>query len=159
MYGSSGSQFFRTTTGIQSGPDAFDESRFTITFLTILGVIEILCTFRLVLEGKTGKEIPKSSRLEFLEKFLANNFALSEAEDNTSRPLNRGGIADLPLLRTLLEIRQKSQEPSFWEVMESFVLVAYASLVISRTLLQGLLACLKFTLQSEDLFCLYKQKE
>ena len=34
----SGPQFFRTTTGIQSGPDAFDESRFVMTFLTILGV-------------------------------------------------------------------------------------------------------------------------
>ena len=66
-----------------------------------------------------GKEIPESSRLEFLEKFLANNFALSDAEDNTSGPLNRGGIADLPLLRTLLAIRQKSREPSFWEVMDS----------------------------------------
>ena len=41
-------------------------------FLTILGVIEILCSFILVLEGKTGKEIPESSRLQFLEKFLAN---------------------------------------------------------------------------------------
>ena len=67
-----------------------------------MAVIEILCSFRLVLEGKTGKEIPESSRLEFLQKFLANNFALSEAEDSTSRPLNRGGIADLHLLRTLL---------------------------------------------------------
>ena len=74
MYESSGSQFFRTTTGIQSGPDAFDESRFVMTILTILGVMEILCSFRLVLEGKTGKEIPESSRFEFLEKFLANNF-------------------------------------------------------------------------------------
>ena len=83
MYESSGSQFFRTTTGIQSGPDAFDESRFVMTFLTILGVMEI-CSFRLVLEGKTGKEIPESSRFEFLEKFLVNNFALSDAEDNTS---------------------------------------------------------------------------
>ena len=101
MYESSGSQFFRTTTGIQSGPDAFDESRFIMTFLTILGVIEILCSFRLVLEGKTGKEIPESSRLEFSEKSLAKNFALSEVEDNTSRSLNRGGIAGLPLLRTL----------------------------------------------------------
>ena len=53
-----------------------------MTFLTILGVTEILCSFRLVLEGKTGKEIPKSSRLEFLKKFSANNFALSDAEDN-----------------------------------------------------------------------------
>ena len=89
-----------------------------MTFLTILGVTEILCSFKLVLEGKTGKEIPESSRLEFLEKFLANNFALSDAEGNTSRPLNRGGIADLPLLRTLLVIRQKSLEPRFWEVMD-----------------------------------------
>ena len=108
MYGSSNSQFFRTTTGIQSGPDAFDESRFVMTFLTILGVTQILCSFRLVLEEKTGKKIPESSRLEFLEKFLACNFALSDAEDSTSGPLNRGGIADLPLLRTLLAIHQKS---------------------------------------------------
>ena len=87
-----------------------------------MGVAEILCSFRLVLEGKTGKEIPESSRLEFLEKFSANNFALSDAKDNTSGPLNREGIADLPLLRTLLAIR-KSQEPHFWEVMDlkSFV--------------------------------------
>ena len=74
MYESSGSQFFRTTTGIQSGPDAFDEPlmRFVMTFLTILRFTEILCSFRLVLEGKTGKEISESSRLEFLE-VLANN--------------------------------------------------------------------------------------
>ena len=136
MYENAGSQFFRTTTRIQSGPDAFDESRFVITFLTILGVMETLYSFRLVLERKTGKEISESSVLEFLEKFLANNFALSDAEDNTSSPLNRGGIADLPLLRTILAIHQKSQEPSFWEVMDSFVLVAYASLAASRTLLQ-----------------------
>ena len=156
MYESSGSQFFRTTTRIQSGPHAFDESRFVMTFLTILGVMEILCSFRLVLEGKTGKGIPELTRLEFFEKFLANNFALSYAEDNTSSPLNRGGIADLPSLRTLLAIRQKSHQLSFWEVMDSFVLVAYASLAASRTLLQRLLACLNFTLDSEDLFRWYK---
>ena len=82
-----------------------------MTFLTIFGVAEILCNFELVLEWKTGKEIPESSRLEFLEKFPASNYAFSDAEDNTSRPLNRGGIADLPLLRTLLAINQKSREP------------------------------------------------
>ena len=32
---------------------------------------------------------------------LAIIFALSDAEDNTSGPLNGGGIADLPLLKTL----------------------------------------------------------
>ena len=159
MYESSGSQFFITTTGIQSGPDAFDKSRFVMTFLTILGVMEILSSFRLVLDVKTHKEIPESSRFEFLEKFLANNFALSDAEDNTSGPLNRGGIADLPLLRTLLAIRQKSHKPSFREVMDYFVLVAYANLAASRTLLQQLLACLNFTLESEDLSFWYKRKK
>ena len=107
MYESSGSQLFRTTTEIQSGPDAFYESGFAMTFF---------------------------------------------AEDNTSGPLNRGGITDSPLLRTLLAIRQKFREPSFWEVMDSFVLVAYASLAASRTLLQRLLACLNFTLDSEDFY-------
>ena len=43
---------------------------------------------QLVLEGKTGTGIPELSRSELLEKFLANNFALSDAEDNTSGPLN-----------------------------------------------------------------------
>ena len=73
-----------------------------MNFLTILRVTEILCSFKSVLEGKTGKEIPVSSRLEFLERFSAKNFALSDAEDNTSRSVNRGGIADLPLLKTIL---------------------------------------------------------
>ena len=75
MYKNSGSQFLRTNTGITN--------------------LE-LCSFRLVLEGKTSKKISKSTRLEFLEKLLANRFALSDAEDNTSGPLNRGVIADLP---------------------------------------------------------------
>ena len=126
--------------------------RFAMIFLTILGVTEISCSFRLVLERKMSKEIPESSRLEFLEKFLANNFALSDAEDNNSRPSNRGGIADLPL-KTLLAICQKSQGPSFWEVIDYFVLLAYASLSASRTFLQRLLTCLNFPLDYEDLLC------
>ena len=66
-----------------------------MTFLTILGVTEISCSFRLVLEGKAGKEIPESSTLVFLAKFSANNFPLSDAEDNTSGLWNRGDIADI----------------------------------------------------------------
>ena len=57
MYESLGSQFFRTTTEIQSGPSAFDESRLVMTYLSNLGVTEI-CSFRLVLGRKTGKGIP-----------------------------------------------------------------------------------------------------
>ena len=139
---SSGPQLFRNTTGVHSGPDAFEKSRFIMIFLTIIGVTETLGSFRLVLERKTGKEIPESSTLEFLQKFSVNNFALSDTENNTSRPLNKGGIADLPLLRTILAIHQKSREPSFWEVMDSLVLLAYANLAASRSLLQWLLACL-----------------
>ena len=74
------------------------------------------------------REIPESSRSEFLEKFPANNFALLDAQGNTSRLLNRGGIANLSLLKTPLAICQKSKEPSFWEMMDSFVLLTYASL-------------------------------
>ena len=121
----------------------FDKSRFVMTFITIFGVTEILSEW---------------SRLEFLEKFLANNFVSSDAKDNTSAMLTRGGRADLSLLRTLLAIRQNSQGPSFWEVMDSFVLLAYASLVPLRILLQRLLACLNLNF-SGNLFCWYKRKK
>ena len=67
-----------------------------------MGVKEILCSFRLVLERKTSKNTLKSARLELLEKLLENNFALSDAEDKTCGLLNKGGIADLPL-KTLLD--------------------------------------------------------
>ena len=65
-----------------------------MTILTTLVVTET-CSFRWVLEEKIGKEISKSSRSEFLEKFLANNFALSAAEDNNFALLNRGGVAGI----------------------------------------------------------------
>ena len=42
MLESSDSLFFRITTGIQSGPDAFNESKLVMTFLTHLGVTDIL---------------------------------------------------------------------------------------------------------------------
>ena len=80
--------------------------------LIIFGVTEILRSFRLVLDGKTGKEIPESSRFCFIR-----------CRRNTSGPLNRAGIADIPLLRTLA-IRQKSREPSFWEVIELFYFIS-----------------------------------
>ena len=105
---------------------------------------------KLVLEGETAEEIPESSRLEFLEKFSGNNFALSDAKDNTSRPLNRGCIADLSL-RTPFTSRQKLWQPGHWEVTDTFVLLGYANLAAWRTLSQQLLVYLNFTLESEDL--------
>ena len=67
-------------------------------------------------------------------------------------------MADLPLLRTLLAIRQNSLEKGLWEVLDSFVLLAYASLTASRTILQRLLACLNYSLDS-DLSFWYKRKK
>ena len=60
------------------------------------------------------------------------------------------------MLRTLLAIRQKLWEPSFWEVVHTFVLLEKASLVASRTFLQRFLiplltiSCLNFTLDVEN---------
>ena len=81
----------------------------TRTFLNTLRVMETLSSFRLILEGKSGNEIPESLRLEFLEKLLANNFALSDTEDNTCNLLNRGGI-DLPLLTLHMPIPNKEKK-------------------------------------------------
>ena len=72
----------------------------------------ILCSFILVL-GETGKEIPETSTSEFLEKFSANDFVLLDAEDNTSSPLNRAGIADLLLLRTIISNLPKVPRATF----------------------------------------------
>ena len=51
------------------------------------------------------------------ERFSANNFTLSDLEENTSGQLNRHQKADLPLLRILFPIYLKSCEPSFWKVL------------------------------------------
>ena len=55
----------------------------------------MLCSLRLVLEEKTCKEIPESSRFEFLKKFSANSFALSDTENNTTWSFSRVDILDL----------------------------------------------------------------
>ena len=59
MYESLGSQFPRTTMWIQSVPDAFDSLRLVMTFLTNLGVTEILCNVILALEGRASIEVPE----------------------------------------------------------------------------------------------------
>ena len=46
-----------------------------MTFLTILGDMETVRSFRLVLEGKTGNEIPEPSRLEFFRKVFCKQFS------------------------------------------------------------------------------------
>ena len=64
-----------------------------MTFLTILGTTKILCSFKLVLEGKTGHKTVESLRLEFLEKLSAN----------TSGSWNIGGIGGIVCSSFLLD--------------------------------------------------------
>ena len=91
------------------------------------------------------------SRLEFLEKFLTNNFALSDDEDNTSGLLNREDIADLALLRIFLAICAKS--------LDTFDLLGYEIFAASRTLLQQLLDCLNFNLRFRRFILLMQIKK
>ena len=65
------------------------------------------------------------------------------------------------MLRTVLVVLygQKFEELRFWKLMDSFVLLAYASLAASRTFSQKLLACLIFSLDSEDLSFWYKKSD
>ena len=64
MYEISRLQFFETINGIKSWPDTLEESEPIITvsydcmIYLELEVLEILCSFRLVLEGKAGRERP-----------------------------------------------------------------------------------------------------
>ena len=58
--------------------------------------MEILCSFRLVLEGKIGKEIQESLRLEFLKKFLEYNFALSDERRYSRFTFIENTISNLP---------------------------------------------------------------
>ena len=76
LYESPSSHIFRTNTGIQPEPDKFDKLKLVTTFLPNLRVTKISCSFMLVLEREAGKDIPESSKYEFLEKFYKNSFAL-----------------------------------------------------------------------------------
>ena len=70
-------------------------------FFNHLGSYRNILQFLIRSKKKAGKETSKSSTLEFLERELGDNFASWDAEGNTSALLNRGGISDSALLRTL----------------------------------------------------------
>ena len=81
MYERSGSQFFKTTSEIQSRPAVVDKSRSVMASLTNLGIAGVSYSLRVVLEEKAGKKI---SRSEFSEKISVTNFVLSDAENSIS---------------------------------------------------------------------------
>ena len=127
MYERLGLQFFRTTTRIQWGSDAFDELRLVTTFVTRLGVKWILYHFISVLERKPSKVIPESSRLRFLKMFSTNKFALSDTEHKTPGH-SHYTEEDLPLLKILLVICQNSGEQRFCEKIDKFGVSKFDSL-------------------------------
>lgn len=79
MHESFCSSFLRTTAGISSRTDAFEESRSAVTGME--------CMFSLLLEGRGAKETPVSLRLEFLKKTFARKSVLSDAKEIISGPL------------------------------------------------------------------------
>ena len=91
-------------------------------FLNILRVTEIFCSFRLVLEGKTSKEIPES--LQFLDKFLANNFALCRTQHLWVAKERRH--SRFTFVKNTISKK----------MMDSFVLLPYASFTALKTILQ-----------------------
>ena len=50
----------------------------------------------------SDKEIPDSSRLKSLEKFLVNKFVLADEEDNSSGLLDRGGVSRFAFLENTI---------------------------------------------------------
>ena len=125
-----------------------------LIFLTIVGVTEILYSFRLVLEGKTGNKIPESSRLEFLEKFLSSSFALSDAEVDSSGPLNRGGIADLTISNL-----PKVPRATFVGSDRFFCFVSICKFISFKNPFANITNLLNFPLNSDNLFCWYANEK
>ena len=140
IYESSGSQFFRITTGIRSGSDAFDNSSLVMAFWTNLRVTEILCRFILVLERKAGKEIPESSRLDFSEKFSASNFPYQMQE---TTPQGRWQYGSMEYGRFTLVKSTTSKG------LSSFISISNLGNFKNPLVL----ACLNLTLDAEDLLC------
>ena len=68
------------------------------------------------------------------------------------------GYSRFTFVEMTISILSKLERAKFLE-SNSFVLLAYASLVAPRALLQWLLACLNFTLESQELSFWYKWNE
>ena len=112
--------------------------------------------FQISCRRETGKEIPESSRLEVLERFSANDFALSDAEHH--RVVEKRKYSTFTFVENTNGNLQKLARAKFLGSDGLFCFMAYVSLAASRTFLQQLLACLNFTLDSEDLSFGYKRK-
>ena len=112
-------------------------------FLTVLGVAEI-CSLDQFQKGKQVKRYlshqDQSSYKTFQQQFCFVRCRRQQLWAVEQRRCSRFTFVE---------------KTSFWEVMDSFVLLAYLSLAASRILLQQLLAYLNFTLDSHNVFCFW----
>ena len=86
MYEKSGSCFFKTNTGIQSGLGTLEDSKSAMTFLIILGGTEILNSFRLVSGERAVREIMTHQNLSSQKRFqkgtLRNQMQKTTSQDH-----------------------------------------------------------------------------
>ena len=158
MYESSGSQFF--TTAIQSRRNAFDESRFVMTFLTILGVTEISYRFRLVLEGRTGKEMPESSKIRVLSKVFSKQFCFIRCKRQRLQAVVQRRYSRFTFVENTNSNSPKVPSAKFLGIYELFLFYQHTQIwQLQENPFATLLVCLNFTFDSEDLLCWYKRQK
>ena len=101
-------------------------------------------------------QVKESSRLEFLEKFSASKYCFIRCRIQHLQAVEYRKYSRFTFFENT--IHQKSRKPSFWEVIQSFVLLAFARFVASRTLLQWLVTCLNLALDADFTILLVKAK-
>ena len=69
--------------------------------------------FQISSRRESRKRDTRVFKIRFLKKFLANNFPLSDAEDNTSGSLNTGGFVDLSFDNTISNLPKVPRAESF----------------------------------------------
>ena len=83
------------------------------TLLIDLGSYGNIMQFQISFGRENRERDTRVIKIGVIRKVLTNNFALSDAENITSRPLNGGGIANLPLFNFLIFLLKPSRDSSF----------------------------------------------
>ena len=108
-------------------------------------------------EGKTEKGIDtkiiktRVFRKVFSKQVCFIRYRQQDLQANRQRKYSR-----FTFVENTIRNSPKVPRARFFGSDKTLVLLANASLAVATTLLQQLLACLNFTLNSEDLFCWYK---
>ena len=75
-------------------------------------------------------------KIRVLTKLFSNQFCSIRCRRKCLQSVNQRRHSRFTFVENTKVICQKSREPGFWEVMDSFAFLAYASLAASRILLQ-----------------------